>query len=86
MAFCASCSDDPCHREVFGEMLRAQALVVDDELEANNKRKMLYGTYIRAVHGVLGRGVRKDIPQCIIDLVHKIFHDEHGQYMGHKEN
>lgn len=66
-------------------MINEQASVIDSDLEANRKRKVLYYAYIRAVHGMLGKGVRKEIPQCILEFIRELFPDEHGEYMGHME-
>ena len=78
------CGSDTCHRTLYLEVLRSEGdLLRDNHLLPNVARRRLYSTYVRAAHGVLGRGNRVVTPSCVKDLIREMFPDPHGQYMGH---
>ena len=66
-------------------MLRGEGSVLDAATPANVARRMLYRSYIRAVHGFLGKGNRVRVPPCVRSLIREMFPDADGAYMGHKD-
>ena len=84
--YCTHCNNDPCHREEYEGMLRAEALCnMEGVAPPNALRRMLYRTYVRAAHGMLGAGHRIRIPACVRGLIRDIHPDPNGAYMGHKD-
>ena len=78
------CESDRCHRTVYHDILRSEGdLLADEHLLPNVARRRLYATYVRAVHGVLGRGNRVVVPSCIQNCIREMFPDPDGEYMGH---
>ena len=49
----------------------------------NVARHALYGTYVRAEYGVLGRGNRVVVPSCVKTSIRAMFPDPDGRYVGH---
>ncbi len=45
----------------------------------------LYGQYIRAEHGHLGRHNRRVVPICVRDYIRGLFPDPKGQFTGHRD-
>ena len=82
---CNHCDSDPCHREAYEQMLRGEGDILDANLPPNTARRMLYRSYVRAVHGLLGHGNRVRVPPCVRVLIRDIFPDPNGAYMGHKD-
>jgi hypothetical protein len=83
--YCNHCDNDPCHREVYEQMLRSEGDVLDANFPPNTARRMLYRSYVRAIHGILGHGNRVRVPPCVRGLIRDIFPDPDGAYMGHKD-
>ena len=83
--YCNHCDNDPCHREVYEQMLRSEGDVLDANVPPNTARRMLYRSYVRAIHGILGHGNRVRVPPCVRGLVRDLFPDPDGAYMGHKD-
>ena len=55
--------------------------------KANKKRKKCYQFFFHALHGVLGRGVRVQLPQCVVKHVRNEFlEDNENTYMGFRED
>lgn len=81
---CKHCNHNPCHAIEFDEMLRSAFGAFPEDTPANVARRLLYSTYVRAVHGFLGRNVRVEVPSCVLGLVREISPDLAGEYMGHK--
>ena len=78
------CRSETCHRTLYLEVLRSKGdLLIDKHLLPNVVRRRLYATYVHAVYGVLGRGVRVVVPSCVKDLIREIFPDPQGEYMCH---
>ena len=73
-----------CHRYVYERVLRSAGDHLRDEhLRPNVARRRLYQTYVSAHYGLLGRGNRVVVPQCVKDAIREMFPDPEGQYMGH---
>ena len=53
-------------------------------VERSHIRKSMYQFYIKSVHGTLGAGNRKRIPECVLAGIRAICPDENGSYMGYK--
>ena len=47
---------------------------------------MAYRIEARRIHGTLGAGVRKQLPDCVVSGVRELFPDEDSNYMGYKES
>ena len=73
-----------CHRYVYERVLRSEGDHLQDQhLRPNVARWRLYQTYVRAHYGILGRGNRVFVPQCVKDVIREMFPDPGGEYMGH---
>ena len=82
--YCTKCQSDSCHRDVYQDVLRSEGVVIAAaSVSPNIARRQLYQTYVRAAHGVLGRGNRIVVPSCVRDFIRSIFPDAEGAYMGH---
>lgn len=51
----------------------------------NEIRKALYRQYILQKHGKLGKAVRKEIPQCVMNGIREAWPSSDDMYMGFKE-
>ena len=51
----------------------------------NEKRKAAYRFVICEIYGYLGRGVRKDLPKCVLDGVRCLYPDKNAKYMGFRK-
>ena len=69
---CGHCESDPCHVDKFRDMLESFAVTFDQETSPNVCRRKMYQTYIRAVHGFLGRGNRVVVPKCVAEFIREI--------------
>ena len=57
----------------------------DGEIITRNQiRKSLYRFDIKNVHGNLGVGNRRQIPECVLAGIRALCPDENGCYMGYK--
>ena len=84
MTSCCSSVDRRCHRYLYLQVLWSEGdLIREEHLGPNVAHRWLYATYVRAKHGVLGRGNRVVVPQCVKDLIREMFPDPHGEYMCH---
>ena len=71
-----------CHRYVYERVLRSEGdHLRDQHLRPNVARRRLYQTYVRAHYGILGRGNRVFVPQCVKDVIREMFPDPGGEYM-----
>ena len=78
------CQSERCHRTLYYDVISSEGdLLRDEHLLPNVARHRLYATYVRAVHGVLGRGNRVVVPSCVKDLIREMFPDPQEEYMGH---
>ena len=73
MMYCSHCDSDPCHCDEFRDQLHGEASLLDADIPPNIAHHALYHSYIRAVHGFLGAGIRNIIP------------DLDGAYMCHMD-
>ncbi|XP_040210581.1 P2X purinoceptor 7-like [Rana temporaria] len=50
----------------------------------NNRRlrKIAYRTYISCIYGFLGKGNRRVIPSCAVNIIRLLFPDPNGRYVG----
>ena len=48
-------------------------------------RLLAYKNFTEWVYGRLGKGVRKVIPSCAVNLIRKTFPEGDGQYSGFQE-
>ena len=76
------CDSDRCHGILYRDILRSEGDILH-VLPPNVARRRLYATYVRAVHGVLGRGNRVVVPSCVKKIIRDMFPDPEGEYMGH---
>jgi len=79
-----SCDSDPCHHDLFGDMLYGEGTILDPAaaLILPNTWNMLYRSYFHDIHSFLGAGNRICVPLCVHSLIRDIFPDLDGAYMG----
>ena len=83
-SFCPDCQDDPCHVVAYGDVLAREAADIGKLTSAASARKRLYQVYVGAVHGMLGKHNRVEIPKCVVSFIRSLFPSRGGDYMGHK--
>ena len=59
--------------------------MLGDLLDESKKRNHLYRTFVRAEHGILGRGVRVAIPDCVVALIRTLVPSPDNIYTGHRD-
>lgn len=59
--------------------------MLGDSLDESKKRNHLYRTFVRAEHGILGRGVRVAIPDCVVALIRTLVPSPDNIYTGHRD-
>ena len=59
--------------------------MLGNSLDASKKRNHLYCTFVRAEHGILGRGVRVAIPDCVVAFIRTLVPTPDNVYTGHRE-
>ena len=78
------CESETCHHNLYYNVLCSEGdPIVDEHIPPNIARRRLYATYVRVVHGVLGRGNGVVVPSCVKDLIREIFTDPQEEYMDH---
>ena len=50
-----------------------------------HSRKELYKKATQMLHGCLGKGVRRQLPACIVEEIRKWYPDKDNEYMGYKK-
>ena len=69
----SSYESDPSHCTLYCDILRSEGdLLVGDRLPPNIARRMLYATYVSAVHGVLEWDKIVVVPSYIKDLTREL--------------
>jgi hypothetical protein len=84
---CIHCDKCPCvwlkNREA---MLTWDIATYDEEVEMKIRRKGIYRQMALIINdGPMGRGVRMQLPSCVVDGVRSLFPDPNAKYMGHKD-
>ena len=83
---CHHCEDNPClwsqYRDEILESVQTWILTLDDYPNNRFIRNRCYKTFTAMYHGVLGNGVRVDIPQCVKDGIRQEFPESSGGYVG----
>ena len=59
--------------------------MLGDLLDASKKRNHLYRTFVRAKHGIMGRGVQVAIPDCVVAFIRTLVPSTDNVYTGHRE-
>ena len=54
------------------------------QTENNLKRKTAYGVSARYLYGVLGNGVCRRLPDCIVKGIRELYPDSDHSYMGYQ--
>lgn len=87
MSVCEYCYKDPCMWDtVSATVLESIRKKQQESNYAHNElRKIGYKTAVNKIHGVLGRGNRVQLPQCVVNGVRNEYPDCDGYYMGYKE-
>ena len=75
--YCRECDSEPClwydHKEVVIAGVENWILIQDanggTRYSPNECRKFCYQQCVRAIHGILGRGERLQLPECVIAQV-----------------
>ena len=86
MALCTKCDEQEClwmtHKSnvvAATELKRMQGDFADNVL-----RKFAYQESVRIIYGVMGKGNRVQLPQCVIEGVRKEYPSDNDMYMGYK--
>ena len=86
---CKYCKRRPCVWTAFttdnAAFLSVQHRMVNSGGRARKARKSVFQRITRKLHGVMGAGKRKRLPQCVEDNVRQMFPSKDGRYMGYKE-
>jgi hypothetical protein len=88
---CVVCGCDPCQFIQFETNILEQDRIHNKDVGINasernsTRRKCAYKLVTRLREGVLGRGVRKPLPNCILDGVRSLFPPMDGVVMGFME-
>ena len=80
---CEICGERPCDVAVFCPQLNLDPNVAVEDYK--NRRWVAYTTYIRLKYGVLGRGNRVVIPQCVRDKIRETWPAPDGKYTNHRD-
>ena len=91
--YCELCDTVPCFVYQFLDQVIASCEVMeitrrcDDVPPPNNneRRKLCYKKFTRAIHGSLGQGNRVRLPACVVEFVRNRYPDEDHAYMGFKD-
>ena len=88
LAICPTCNQSPCEYAgcfsgcVWDEYSNHEASYTSNS-EVNKKcRYALYRAVSQEIHGTLGKGVRKKLPDCITTFIMMLCPDPNGQYKG----
>jgi hypothetical protein len=86
-AFCLFCSQQDCVWEEAKSEMIAYGQSLPEDTPSNGRRRMLYRQMaIRTSGGgVLGKGNRVALPECVISGVRELFPSGDGEYMGHRD-
>ncbi len=57
-----------------------------DGVTRNVVRKFIYKNYVYSKYGSLGKGIRINIPECVLQKVRAAYPEDDGNYMGHKDS
>jgi hypothetical protein len=83
---CKHCGYDPCVVLEFEVEVHQLVEGFDFTKTTNNiARKEIYRFFSNAMHGVLGKGKRRELPACVLTRVRKYYPEKDGNYMGYKE-
>jgi hypothetical protein len=52
----------------------------------NVVQKFIYKNYVYSKYGSLGKGIRINIPECVLQKVRAAYPEDDGNYMGHKDS
>ena len=98
--YCAFCQKDVCLWYQLQDVVEStiewneiafQDIVDEAETEKEYKnlaasaRKLLYAAITRELYGILGRGNRIRLPECILQNVRGMYPSPDNKYMGHKD-
>ncbi len=83
--FCSLYDHEPCQAIAFCKVLEGELFVLDVLLDASKKRNHLFRTYVRAEHGILGRGVCVAIPDCVVAFIRTLVPSPNNVYTGHTD-
>ena len=85
-AFCSECNMRPCLREERAEDIYYIFTHIRMQFcSMRRKRFMAYKEFVRMVHGVLGTGIRLEIPGCCVNAIRQEFpreNDGDAAYTG----
>jgi hypothetical protein len=88
---CVVCGCDPCQFIQFETNILEQDRIHNEDIGMNasernsRRRKRAYKLVSRLREGMLGRGVRRPLPSCILDGVRSLFPPVDGVVMGFME-
>ncbi len=92
--YCKVCNEEPCFCYQFQDQVIAACEFMEFErgsdnasppMTNNERRKLCYREFTRAIHGSLGVGNRVQLPACVVQFVRDKYPDENNSYMGFKD-
>ena len=85
---CDQCGLSPCDGVTYEIALQTAGLEAHKRNNGHNRatRHHLYKFYIASKYGSLGRWNRVRIPQCIELMIHKMYPDPNGDYVGFRNS
>jgi hypothetical protein len=84
---CKECDECPCVWFANKEAMLTWDLATNDSsVERKIRRKGIYRQMALIINdGPMGKGVRMQLPGCVVEGVRAIFPDPNAMYMGHKD-
>ena len=85
---CEKCEFAPCIWEQYGVSIVAECQNIhahEPTVTNSQYRKTCYQKFSRCVHGYLGKGNRRELPECVLCNIREMFpNKEDEKYMGFK--
>lgn len=88
LEMCTYCGGTPCSWiELKDEVIQKtiQDLCFEESKTNNQARKLAYRRYIFDRYGYVGKGMRIQLPHCVMSGIRSVWPDANGKYMGFKE-
>lgn len=82
---CPKCDDEPCNAVSYVKITNKNNQNLDDYKPSSFLQKELYNTYVHANSGPLDKGLCKDVPKFVEDMIHKFHPSANGTYMVHSD-
>ena len=86
---CQGCGYQRCVWETFKDDNEEYLCLLRSKISEGRRpgevRKLVYRDITRSMHGTMGSGVRRKLPNCVEDNVRRMFPSNDGKYMGYKD-